>query len=168
MTADSREHRIIPCLWRGARTLGGGLDQRRLNRFQRQKVRTNQEAKLQLNLRFFWGKAALRACQIIRPRRNPHTARKGRVNFRAPQFQWLQLGEHNSLISGSSRRFSGNLIEIVRTTKERLDHRLRTTRFSSLRTTRFCHLIENKRQFGSVSAFPEYLGLKIRAQFFTT
>lgn len=37
-----------------------------------------------------------------------------------------------------------NEINSVRTTKERLDHRLRTTRSAPLRTTRFGYLTENR------------------------
>jgi hypothetical protein len=80
--------------------------------------------------------------------------------------QGLESAAHNGLVAGSSPAGPTNDFNSVRTTKERLDRALRTTRFAPLRTTRFCHPAETMRQSRTVFVFIECPGMKIRAGFF--
>src|SRR6267378_7338259 len=66
-----------------------------------------------------------------------------------PVAQWLEPAAHNGLVAGSSPAGPTKEISDVRTTKERLDFTLRTTRSAPLRTTRFRHPFEFVRQFWS-------------------
>jgi hypothetical protein len=80
--------------------------------------------------------------------------------------QGLEPAAHNSLFAGSILFKSDPRRFFVRTTKERLDRRLRTTRSAPLRTTRILHAVEVAEIFSLIFLRVDFSAKKFEAVFF--